>query len=70
MGDVVPLDVVTRLDMPAERVLSGALEADLESAVVIGWTNDGSWYFASSLAAGPETLWLLALAQKNLLDQG
>lgn len=68
MGEVVELDVETLLDLPAERILRRALEADLEGVVVIGWCGDGTRYFASSYAAGPEVLWLLETAKRDLLS--
>ena len=60
----------TRLDIPAERVLVEAQNADLKTAVVLGWDQDGNLYFASSAADGGDVLWLLALAQKELLEMG
>ena len=45
MGDVVNLDTVTRLDIPAERVLEKAIERGLQSVVVIGYDNDGEEFF-------------------------
>ena len=77
MADVVPIGCITRLDIPAERVLRAALErgngtpgAALKDAVVLGFDEDGDFYFASSKADGGAVLWLMALAQKRLLDFG
>lgn len=67
MGDVVELDVITKLDIPPERVLKGALEIELESVVIVGHTKDGE-YFASSIADGPEVLWMLERAKKAILE--
>ena len=67
MGEVVELECVTSLDLPVERILRKAGEADLEQAVVIGWTKDGDPYFASSCADGPEILWLIELTKLRLL---
>ena len=69
MGEVVNLPGPTRLDLPPERILNAALKQDLKSVVIIGWTED-DWYFASSIAAGPEVLWLLELARKKLMEVG
>ena len=69
MSNVVILPVITRLDIPAERILNGAIEEDLESAVVVGRTRDGDIYFASSLADGPETLWLIEKIKAALLSE-
>ena len=69
MGEVVTLDVTTRLDVPAGRILQAALDAGLESVVIAGYDAEGDEYFASSLADGADALWLaerfkLALLQK------
>lgn len=68
--NVIELDVVTSLDIPASRVLSRASEAALESAVVIGWDAEGDFYFSSSVSDGGSVLWLIELAKKKLLDIG
>lgn len=70
MSNVVVLPCLTRLDVPSERVLTCALEKDLEHAVVIGWDKDGDFYFAASYASGPEVLWLLEQAKRRLLEAG
>ena len=68
MGEVVDLGAVTSLDMPAERVLEGALAQNLESAVIIGCRDDGSFFFASSVADGGSVLWLMEIARKRLMQ--
>lgn len=68
--NVVEWGGITKLDMPADRVLNGALKAGLKTAIVVGIREDGKFYFASNKADGGETLWWLALAQKKLLDIG
>lgn len=70
MADVLAHSELTRLDVPPERVLEGASEADLAEVVICGWDHDGEFYFASSQGNGGDTLWLLAMAQKKLLDMG
>jgi len=62
------LDVITRLDIPVERVLEGAT-GKLSSVVILGYTTDDDLYFASSLADGGDVLWLLEKAKKLLLEQ-
>lgn len=66
--NVVELPVITKLDIPAKRVLKKALEANLESAVIIGYDEDGEEYFCSSLADGGDVLWLLERAKAKLLS--
>jgi hypothetical protein len=46
MGEVVVLAGYTKLDIPVERVLDGAKH--LERVLVLGWTNDGEFWAASS----------------------
>jgi hypothetical protein len=66
MAKVIPLNTVTRLDIPADRVLNAALAAGLEKVVVLGYSADET-YFASSIANGPEVLWLLEKLKLDLL---
>lgn len=68
MAEIITLDVITKLDIPVERVIDGAKKADLETAVVIGWDKDGEFYFASNKADGADVLWLLEQAKKRLLE--
>mgnify|MGYP001430174920 CR=1 FL=1 len=58
MGTVIPLNAVTRLDLPPNQVLDAARD-ELECVVVLGYDNDGQEYFATSLADGSDVLWLL-----------
>lgn len=44
-AEIVELKTVTLLDIPTERVLKRALEADLERCFVVGRTRDGTFYF-------------------------
>lgn len=67
MGDVIELPVVTKLDLPPERVIARAADAGLEGVVIIGWRN-GDFYFASSYADGGEVIFLCEMAKKKLLD--
>lgn len=56
--NVVVLDVATRLPVPVERVLRGALEAGLESVIVMGILPDGEEYIATSLDDMRHVAWL------------
>jgi hypothetical protein len=58
---------VTRLDLPADRVLEGAV-GKLESVLVIGYDKEGNEYFASSIADGGAANWLLDRCKMKLLD--
>lgn len=66
-GKVILLPVVTRLDVPAERILQNAIGANLESVVIAGYTADGEEFFASSVADGGTTLWLVERFKQALL---
>ena len=66
MGKVIPLNNVTRLDMPADRVLEAAI-GKLEKVVVLGYDDDGDEYFASSVADGGTVLWLMERLKLKLL---
>ena len=68
--NVIPLGGVTRLDIPTDRVLEAAKGHCSEGVIVIGWDDDGSLYFASSMADGGEVLWLLEMCKKRLLEEG
>ena len=57
----------TRLDLDPDTVLTAAV-GKLNEVVIAGYESDGSFYFASSQADGPEVLWLLAQAQRRLLE--
>lgn len=67
--NVIPLNNITYLDLPVERVLDAAKGKLHEGGVVIlGWDRDGELYFGSSLADGGEVIWLLEMAKKRLLE--
>lgn len=66
-GELVILPVITRLAIPVERVLNGALTDGMSEVVVIGYDTEGKFYFSASEPDGPSVLWLLEKAKKNLL---
>ncbi len=66
--NVVEWGGITRLDLPPERVLGKALDGKLTSVVILGHTEDGAEYFASSLADAGDVLWLLERCKKLLLE--
>lgn len=68
MSNVVDLNCKTRLDLPAEKVLGKALEADLDIAVVIGYDKDGEFYFASTTSNGADVVWLFEQGKLELLE--
>lgn len=66
--NVVAFPGITRLDGDPAITLAEAVKEGLAHVVVIGETEDGEEYFASSVAGGPDVLWMLARAQKRLLE--
>ncbi len=68
MSNVVYPHFITKLDVPAERVLQTAIDAGLTDVVLAGYDKDGNEYFASSAADGGDALWLLERCKKRLLD--
>jgi hypothetical protein len=68
MTNVIKFNGKTTLDLPPERILNEAVNADLGEAVVIGWRKDGSFYFASSIADGADVNWLLDRTKKELQE--
>ena len=61
------VDGVTPNNIPADRVIKGAFN-ELDEVVIMGWGKDGKEYFASSIASGPEVIWLVERCKKKLLD--
>ena len=70
MAEVLTWNGITRLDIPVSRVLKSAKDAKLSDCIIIGWDKDGEPYFASSMASGPDTLWLIELCKKRLMEMG
>ena len=68
MAKVIPLNNVTRLDLPVDRVLEAAKDF-LDDVVILGYDKDGMEYFASNMADGGSVLWLLERLKLTLLDQ-
>lgn len=57
---------ITRLDLPPDRILEGAI-GKLDSVVLLGYDKDGEEYFASSIADGSDVVWLIERAKLELL---
>lgn len=70
MGDVVyNTGIISKLDLPVQRILETALAEGLDTVVICGYTKDGDEYFASSVADGGTTLWLLERMKLMLLRE-
>lgn len=70
MGEVIFLDILTRLDIPVDRVLDAAKESGLESVIVVGRDGNGEFYLASSKANVVEVLWDLEVAKHKIIGIG
>lgn len=65
-ADIFEFNGVTRLDMDPDRLLQAAV-GKLETVVIVGYDKDGREFFASSVADGAESLWLLQRSAHKLL---
>lgn len=65
--NVVPLNNITKLKIPAKRVLKAAKKAGLTDVVIVGYDADGKEYFASSEPDAAEVSWLLDRAKFKLM---
>lgn len=70
---VVRLQTITSLDLNPNVILQEAMHANLGGVIVIGYSNDKSEYFASSIAAADSAVWLLQRSIHKLMrlaDEG
>ena len=67
--NVIALDVLTTINLPPERILNAALEADLAALVVVGYDKNGQYYFHSSIPHGSTVNWLLDQCKKRIIDE-
>lgn len=67
-AEIVELRTVTLLDIPTERVLQRALEANLDRCFVVGRTKDGTFYFLSTFSDGGTVIWDMEIAKRHLID--
>lgn len=59
---------ITSLNHEPDWILEKA-KGRLKQVLVVGYDEeDGSFFFSGSHSDGPENLWLLAVAQKKLID--
>ena len=69
MGDVIELGVITTGDIPPEKVLRAAIEANLKNVIVLGETIDGEdIHFAISTGDAPLVNWLLDAAKYKIIQ--
>jgi hypothetical protein len=60
--------IITNKPVPVTNILLRADRASLKETIVIGWDEEGKFYFASSEADGGNCLWLLEKAKMELLN--
>lgn len=58
----------TVVDLPAEKVLTSAIEEDLRLALVIGWTQDHELYTACTTSDLAEMLLVVELTRQRILN--
>jgi len=66
-GNVHVLEVMTRHDLPTERVLLEAVNARLKNVVVIGEYEDGTTYHAATQANMAEIFMAMDMMKHHLL---
>ncbi len=66
MSNIIPLNNVTKLDLPVNRILENA-KNNLEGVIIVGYDNEGEQYFASSYPDGGTVLWLIEQCKLALL---
>jgi len=66
-AEIVPFPGPSRLNLPADRILSAAIDANLSEAIVIGRDKNGDEVFMSSVADGGDVLWLLERMKLRLM---
>jgi len=65
-NNVVIGKFITTLDVPVERIIKGAIDADLQDITIVGYDKEGNFYFASNKADGGFQLWLFETAKLEL----
>lgn len=58
----------TLADIPAENLLTAALEVKFDQMMVVGWTTDGYLYMAATTGYNPDNIALLEVTKQQLLD--
>jgi hypothetical protein len=64
----VVLRTTTTGDIPCDRILAAAAEADLASVMVLGWSDGGDFYLASSGGDAGGLLLLIEMAKRTLFE--
>lgn len=67
LSNVAIAPIVTTLEGRPDDVLKHAI-GELDKVVLVGYTKDGEEYYASSVADGPNALWLMQRGVHRLLN--
>jgi len=67
MGELISIGGITKLDLPADRILESA-KGQMEGVVLIGFDKQGEIYAASTYADGGTVMWLLEMCKQKMLD--
>jgi hypothetical protein len=65
--NVVELKLLTTINLPPERILNAALEADLAALVIVGYDKNGEYYFHSSIRTAQRSTGFWTNARSGLL---
>jgi hypothetical protein len=68
-GNVVTLGMLTKAELPVERVLTAETAMALTEVIVLGWREDGTMHLAMSDPGLDRALMLLALAQRRIVAE-
>ena len=66
--NVVALDTPFHGEIPCDRLLRAAQDADLSRLLIVGTDSHGNLYFATSMPEPEMMVWLLECAKKKVMD--
>lgn len=66
-AEIILLDVNTKLDIPASRVLGSAISAGVDPVLVIGYDDDGKLYVAASTRDVGKLLLMMEQAKQVII---
>jgi hypothetical protein len=68
MGEVVQLDVITKGEVPPQKVVDGIDCENIEHLIVVAFDKNGELEISMSSGEIPINLWMLELAKKRILE--
>ena len=68
MGEILKLDVITKVPEPAGPWLEKVKSWDCDQIIAFGWGEDGEFKIGANFSEIGEALLLIELAKKELLD--